>query len=146
MFTYIIYNKMENKMFNIWPTNLRVYLNVPFSKKDLAKKYKCFWDNDKKLWYKQVSLKENNFEDLTGYELLENFNELFEFDIKYSVLNKDYFDERNFNIMINRAFNDLKQKWKLGETQKRRAEAEEARNKILRKEGAEEYRKEQDSD
>ena len=62
--------------------------------------------------------------------------------MKYCELNNVYHDERNFNIMISRAYKDLQQKWKSGETQKKRAEAEEARNKILRKKGAEEYSKE----
>ena len=79
-----------------------------------------------------------------GYEILAHFNDLFEFDIKYCELNDVYHDERNFNIMICRVYNDLQQKWKSGETQKQRAEAEEARNKKMRKKGAEEYRKEQE--
>ena len=130
-------------MFNLWPTKLSVYLTVPFSKKELAKKSKCLWNNEKKSWYKVISLKEVNFEDITGYELLEQFNDLFEFDIKYCELNDVYHDERNFNIMICRAYKDLQQKWKSGETQKKRAEAEEARNMKSRKEGADEYIKEE---
>ena len=137
--------KFKQTIFNLWPTKLSVYLNVPFSKKELAKKNKCLWDNEKKSWYKVISLKEVNFEDITGYELLEQFNDLFEFDIKYCEFNMGYYDERNFNIMICRAYNDLQQKWKSGETQKQRAEVEEARNKKMRKKGAEDAKAKPDA-
>lgn len=30
---------------------LKYYLQIPYDKKDLAKQYKCLWDNDEKKWY-----------------------------------------------------------------------------------------------
>ena len=57
MFVYIINMKFNQTIFNLWPTKLSVYLNVPFSKKELAKKNKCLWDIEKKLWYKVILLK-----------------------------------------------------------------------------------------
>jgi hypothetical protein len=30
---------------------MRVYLNVPYSEKEIAKRRSCRWDNVKKLWY-----------------------------------------------------------------------------------------------
>lgn len=31
--------------------NKRMYFNVPYANKDVAKKYGAWWDPDKKLWY-----------------------------------------------------------------------------------------------
>ena len=65
--------------------NITILLDVPFDKKDDAKKHKCLWCSDKKMWYVRFPTEERDdyFQDdfIKEYEV---------------VLLKTSFDDRDF--------------------------------------------------
>ena len=114
-------------------TKMRVYLNVPFSKKDFAKSNKCFWDSNKKLWYKSVNVwytigdPDNEFGIEYDYDAYE---ELLIFDIvDVNLSGPLYSAPQEFYNVVKKEYKDLQRKWKSGETQKKRAEKEQERIK-----------------
>ena len=47
----------------------KIYINVPYAKKEVAKKYKAKWDPKKKSWY---------YTDDNNYLCIQKLNELFQ--------------------------------------------------------------------
>jgi len=106
-------------MFGMYPKRVKVYLTVPFNKKDVAKQYKCFWDGEKKMWYKNMNTEYdfqwNDYKDEI-YGLIEYFNDLFQFNYHHVEFSSVFYDEEGFHNLLKESYALQQARWLSGET------------------------------
>ena len=70
------------------PKHLLIYLNVPFSQKEIAKKNRMRWSPTVKSWYYQINIENINPEDTGIKELLFIPDDLLHFQFKFANYDK----------------------------------------------------------
>ena len=118
-------------MFDFYPKSIRVYLTVPFNKKDIAKQYSCFWDNEARMWCKRINTFEFDWNDykLNVSGLVENFNDLFQFNYHHIVFETVFHDEEGFNELLKKSYAIQQTRWLSGETKAER-EAQRVKERL----------------
>ncbi len=81
------------------PKNLLIYLNVPFSSKETAKKHGLRWSPSLKLWYRQIYIEYINSEDMNIKDLLSIPEELCKFEFKFANFDVNTYDDTLINIL-----------------------------------------------